>query len=144
MNARETVESFFDLICKNTEIAEFNQFEDMIQMSYRVNQRLASNKIDKSIVWDDKEKKFVSNKDRSKIIHLEGWQNAVRRLIDKKPKSYRIIKEKEFGVNMISFEIEVSTRFMKLLYCYPNAIREGGTWYINPISALAQKKRRKK
>ena len=141
MNARETVETFFELICQNREIDEF---ESMIQMSYRVNQRLASNKIDKSIVWDDKEKKFVSNKDRSKIIHLEGWQNAVRRLIDKKPKSYRIIKEKEFGVNMISFEIEVSTRFMKLLYCYPNAIREGGTWYVNPISALPQKKRRKR
>ena len=142
MTAREAIEQFFDLLCK--ENVKVDEFEELIQLSYREQQKRSSNRIDKSIVWDKDEQKFVSNKDRSKIIYLQGWQNAVQNFLNKKPKSYRILKETPSGTNMIRFEVEIPTRFMKLIYSSPNVIRENGTWYINPISALPRKTRKKK
>ena len=142
MNARETVEQFFDLLCKKD--VEVSAFEEMIQSSYREQQKEASGKIDKSIYWDTGEQEFLSNKDRSKKINLQGWQQAIQTLLDKLPKSYRIISENEIGLNMIQFCIQIPTRYMLVLYSTPNVIRENGVWQINPISALPQKTKRKK
>ncbi len=141
MNAREAIEQFFDLLCKKD--VEVDEFEELIQLSYREAQNYASNKIDRSVVWNSKKKELVASKDRSKIVHLQGWQNAIENLLNKKPKSYRILSEKLLGVNMINFLVEISTMFMKLIYSSPNIIRESGTWYINPISALPRKTKKK-
>ena len=142
MTAREAIEQFFDLLCK--ENVEVDEFEELIQLSYREAQSGASGKIDRSVVWDSKKKEFVASKDRSKIVQLRGWQNAVQNFLNKKPKSYRILKETPFGTNMIRFEVEIPTRFMKLIYSSPNVIRENGTWYINPNSAVPRKTKKRK
>ena len=145
MNARETVEQFFDLICK--EDVEVSEFEEMIQSSYREQQKASSDKVDRSIYWNAVEQKFLSSKDRSKKINLQGWQQAIQTLLNKLPKSYRIISENEIGLNMTQFCIQIPTRYMLVLYSTPNVIRENGIWQINPISALPQKtqvKRQKK
>ena len=145
MNAREAVEQFFDLICKKD--VKVSEFEEMIQSSYREQQKESSNKVDKSIYWNPVEQKFLSSKDRSKKINLQGWQQAIQTLLNKLPKSYRIISENEIGLNMTQFCIQIPTRYMLVLYSTPNVIRENDVWQINPISALPQKtqvKRQKK
>ena len=145
MNARETVEQFFDLICKKD--VKVSEFEEIIQSSYREQQKESSNKVDRSIYWNAVEQKFLSSKDRSKKINLQGWQQAIQTLLNKLPKSYRIISENEIGLNMTQFCIQIPTRYMLVLYSTPNVIRENGIWQINPISALPQKtqvKRQKK
>ena len=145
MNAREAVEQFFDLICKKD--VKVSEFEEMIQSSYREQQKESSNKVDRSIYWNAVEQKFLSSKDRSKKINLQGWQQAIQTLLNKLPKSYRIISENEIGLNMTQFCIQIPTRYMLVLYSTPNVIRENGIWQINPISALPQKtqvKRQKK
>ena len=142
MNARETVEQFFDLLCK--EGVEVSEFEEMIQSSYREQQKKSSDKVDRSIYWNAVEQKYLSSKDRSKIINLQGWQQAVQTLLNKLPKSYRIISENEIGLNMIQFCIQIPTRYMLVLYSTPNVIRENGVWQINPISALPQKTNKKR
>lgn len=113
--AEKTVKQFFDLLCKRD--AKMEEFESLIQASYIVQQNAVTGKIDRSIVWDDKKKDFVSNKDRSKKIYLRGWQSAIQSLLNKLPKAYRILKATQFGINMVRFDVEVSTRFMKLIYC---------------------------
>ena len=142
MNARETVEQFFDLLCK--EGVEVSEFEEMIQSSYREQQKESSDKIDRSVYWDSVRQEFRSSKDRSKIINLQGWQQAVQTLLNKLPKSYRIISENEIGLNMTQFCIQIPTRYMLVLYSTPNVIRENGVWQINPISALPQKTNKKR
>ena len=145
MNAREAVEQFFDLICKKD--VKVSEFEEMIQSSYREQQKESSNKVDRSIYWNAVEQKFLSSKDRSKKINLQGWQQAIQTLLNKLPKSYRIISENEIGLNMTQFCIQIPTRYMLVLYSTPNVIRENDVWQINPISALPQKtqvKRQKK
>ena len=145
MNAREAVEQFFDLICKKD--VKVSEFEEMIQSSYREQQKESSNKVDRSIYWNPVEQKFLSSKDRSKKINLQGWQQAIQTLLNKLPKSYRIISENEIGLNMTQFCIQIPTRYMLVLYSTPNVIRENDVWQINPISALPQKtqvKRQKK
>ena len=140
--AEKTVIQFFDLLCKRN--VKMNEFESLIQSSYRLQQEAITGRIDKSAVWDDKEKKFVSNKDRSKIIHLRGWQDAIQNLLNKMPKSYRILKATQYGINMVRFDVEVSTRFLKLIYSSPNVIRENDVWQINPVSTYPRKKRKLK
>ena len=140
--AEKTVIQFFDLLCKRN--AKMNEFKSLIQSSYRLQQEAITGKIDKSIVWDEKEKKFVSNKDRSKIIRLRGWQNAIQSLLYKLPKSYRILKATQYGMNMVRFDVEVSTRFLKVIYSSPNVIRENDVWQINPVSTYPRKKRKRK
>ena len=145
MNAREAVQQFFDLICKKD--VKVSEFEEMIQSSYREQQKESSNKVDRSIYWNPVEQKFLSSKDRSKKINLQGWQQAIQTLLNKLPKSYRIISENEIGLNMTQFCIQIPTRYMLVLYSTPNVIRENDVWQINPISALPQKtqvKRQKK
>lgn len=139
--AEQAVKVFFDLLCKRG--AEVKQFEPLIQSSYIVLQNEHAGKMDKSAVWDEEKKVFVSNKDRSKKINMKGWQTAVDSLLIKQPKSYRILKATQFGVNMVRFDIEVPTKFMKLIYCSPNVIRENDTWQINPVSAYPRNKRLK-
>lgn len=140
-NAKATVEKFFDLLCKKD--VDIDEFESLIQASYKRQQDKITGTIDKSIVWDKEKKEFVSNKDRSKIIQMNGWQSAITNLLNKKPKSYRILRRFTFGVNMIRIEIEIATRFMNVIYSYPNMIRENGVWQINPISAFPKKRREK-
>ena len=140
--AEKTVVRFFDLLCKRN--VKMNEFESLIQSSYRLQQEAITGRIDKSAVWDDKEKKFVSNKDRSKIIRLRGWQDAIQNLLNKMPKSYRILKATQYGMNMVRFDVEVSTRFLKLIYSSPNVIRENDVWQINPVSAYSRKKRKRR
>ena len=140
--AEKTVIQFFDLLCKRD--VKMNEFESLIQSSYRLQQEAITGRIDKSAVWDDKEKKFVSNKDRSKIINLRGWQDAIQNLLNKMPKSYRILKATQYGANMVRFDVEVSTRFLKLIYSSPNVIRENDVWQINPVSTYSRKKRKRK
>ena len=145
MNAREAVEQCFDLICKKD--VKVSEFEEMIQSSYREQQKESSNKVDRSIYWNPVEQKFLSSKDRSKKINLQGWQQAIQTLLNKLPKSYRIISENKVGLNMTQFSIQIPTRYMLVLYSTPNVIRENDVWQINPISALPQKtqvKRQKK
>ena len=74
--AEEKVKEFFGLLCKTD--VKMGEFKDLIQSSYRLQQEAITGKIDKSIVWDDEKKDFVSNKDRSKIIRLRGWQSAIQ------------------------------------------------------------------
>ena len=140
--AEKTVIRFFDLLCKKD--VKMNEFESLIQSSYRLQQEAITGRIDKSAVWDEKEKKFVSNKDRSKIIRLRGWQDAIQNLLNKMPKSYRILKATQYGINMVRFDVEVSTRFLKLIYSSPNVIRENDVWQINPVSTYPRKKRKRK
>ena len=142
IKAEEAVKNFFNLLCiKDVKVSEF---EWLIQSSYRSQQEAITGKIDKSIVWDDKEKKFVSNKDRSKIIRLRGWQDAIQSLLNKMPKSYRILKATQYGINMVRFDVELPTRFLKLIYCSPNVIRENDVWQINPVSTYPRKKRKRR
>ena len=141
--AEEAVIKFFDLLCKKD--VKMNEFESLIQSSYRLQQEAITGRIDKSAVWDDKEKKFVSNKDRSKIIRLRGWQDAIQNLLNKMPKSYRILKATQYdSINMVQFDVELSTRFLKTIYCSPNVIRENDVWQINPVSTYPRKKRKRK
>ena len=142
MNARETVEKFYELLCKKD--VEVSEFEEMIQSSYREQQKKSSGKVDRSIYWNPVEQKFLSSKDRSKIVNLQGWQQAVQTLLNKLPKSYRIISENEIGLNMTQFCIQIPTRYMLVIYSTPNVIRENGVWQINPISALPQKTNKKR
>ena len=140
--AEKTIIQFFDLLCKRN--VKMNEFESLIQSSYRMQQEAITGKIDKSIVWSDELKQFLSSNDPSKRIQLRGWQNAIQNLLYKLPKSYRILKATQYGINMVRFDVEVSTRFLKLIYSSPNVIRENDVWQINPVSTYPRKKRKRK
>ena len=140
--AEKTVIRFFDLLCKKD--VKMNEFESLIQSSYRLQQEKITGRIDKSIVWSDELKQFLSSNDPSKRIQLRGWQNAIQSLLYKWPKSYRILKATQYGINMVRFDVEVSTRFLQLIYSSPNVIRENDVWQINPVSTYPRKKRKQK
>ena len=50
--AEKAVVQFFDLLCKRN--VKMNEFESLIQSSYRLQQEAITGRIDKSAVWDEK------------------------------------------------------------------------------------------
>ena len=50
--AEKTIIQFFDLLCKRN--VKMNEFESLIQSSYRLQQEAITGRIDKSAVWDEK------------------------------------------------------------------------------------------
>ena len=75
-SAKEAVNKFFNLLCVKE--STVNQFEQMIQSSYKIEQDRLTGQIDTSAVWDEDQKKFVSNKDRTKPTKGREWLHQTR------------------------------------------------------------------